>query len=128
MPDGVRLDRDPHPVRPGAVRYGRYDLCAYTGGTGWWPILDEYVPKIEALGGHIEQAYEKYGTLRIDIMPYSDELDALADEAEQRSAITCEWCGQPGVEKELPDTWVTTLCDDCFNAAQVHPQWSVSAN
>jgi len=96
-----------------------YDKCPYFDGEGWWPILDDCVPKMTALGGQVERAYEKYGTLRIDVVPYSSEMETLADEAEQRSEVTCECCGEPGVARVSRHGWAKTLCGGCFDAWDV---------
>jgi hypothetical protein len=50
-------------------------------------------------------------SLRFYMTAETDEMEKLIDEAESASAITCEYCGQPG---KLRNTgWLFTLCDKC---------------
>lgn len=65
----------------------------------------------QAIYPRATQVKEKYATLRLYMNMYSDEIDEIIHEAERKSAITCECCGEPG---ELRDNgWYHTLCDDC---------------
>lgn len=87
----------------------------YPVGQGWWPLLDEYIPKIEAAGGKLTGApYEKYGALHIDVSPEPEPVAALLEELEEKSAIICEFCGAQGSEHTLKSEWIKTLCGNCF--------------
>lgn len=55
------------------------------------------------------QVKEKFGTLRFYMSSSNDKIEKLIDEAERKSAITCEECGEPGVLRG--GGWLKTLCD-----------------
>jgi hypothetical protein len=85
----------------------------YHVGRGWWALLDEYIPRIEALGAKLDTSpYEKYGTLRVSACPYSDDIDMLIDELEDKSSKICERCGDAGGEV-VKNGWTKTLCGNC---------------
>lgn len=97
-------------------------------GAGWEPIirkLSEMLKRIEELTGHqavASQVKEKFGTLTFDhytIPPDEAEadpivcgiIDACVSITEQRSAWTCESCGEFG-ELRKEGGWLTTLCTE----------------
>lgn len=59
------------------------------------------------------QVKEKFGTLRFYMTHSSDEMEAIIDEAERKSAITCEACGKPG--KVVGGGWLYCRCRECFD-------------
>lgn len=84
---------------------------------GWCGILDELFTDLKAMGwsGHLLQCKEKFASLRCYV-DYNgiDNIDAAytrVDIAESESLRICEWCGQPGYEKEISGWW-KTLCDE----------------
>ena len=85
---------------------------------GWWPILDEYIPRMLELDPDCEFIVkEKYGTLRL--RPYKitnghpwKEFYAIGDEAELASEKVCEFCGAAGKLRQ-DRFWWKTLCDRC---------------
>jgi len=77
-----------------------------------WPLLsmlDSYLQRGDY--PFPTQIKEKYGTLRFYISHGSDKIWDLIDEAEAKSAKTCERCGKPG--KLRHSGWVLALCDSC---------------
>jgi len=80
---------------------------------GWYNLLDECCDKLSRLQPpHVAvQVKEKYGTLRFYLQGYSDEADIILREAEDKSAVTCEVCGNPG--KLYGRGWLKTLCAPC---------------
>jgi hypothetical protein len=68
----------------------------------WWP--------------RASQIKEKYGTLRFYMTSATNEMYAITDEAERRSAKTCEKCGQPG--KLRGQGWLYTRCSPCWKKEQ----------
>lgn len=91
---------------------------------GWYPLviatdhrLAEHYP-----GYVVHRIKEKYGTLRYYYWPGSDvapdlldAMDAITDEAEPVSAVTCERCGQLGTLRRTLHGWAKTLCPVCAN-------------
>lgn len=101
---------------------------------GWYPMViatDRLLAEID----HdyvVHQIKEKFGTLRYYCIPGSadprpemlDAFDAITDDAERASAITCERCGEPGVLQRTR-YWAKTLCHACADPlgyAPVLPQ------
>ena len=91
-------------------------------GDGWFELLAECIKALELECMKIEdpkqrptasQIKEKYGTLRFYISGYTDDMGAIINKAEQRSAETCEKCGAPGETND--GGWLSTLCDPCRN-------------
>lgn len=85
---------------------------------GWYEIILELSTKLSALDliPVATQVKEKYGTLRFYVHTGSDEAWELIDQAEAKSAITCESCGNVG--KLLNSNgarygWLKTLCAPC---------------
>ena len=68
----------------------------------------------------VQQIKEKFGTVRYYSAPGNDDpdpelldaFDAITDDAERASAITCERCGEPGVLQRT-QYWAKTLCHSC---------------
>ena len=76
----------------------------FTCDDGWFPLIDELCAKLQAAvdSGRIrqpvaQQVKEKFGTLRFYLSDLTPETRAFIDEAEKRSAVTCEVCGTPGI-------------------------------
>lgn len=73
---------------------------------GWYPLIVDTDSRLAELESEylVHQVKEKYATLRYYCKPSSDipspvlldVFDAITDEAERISAITCERCGEPG--------------------------------
>ena len=59
------------------------------------------------------QVKEKFGYLHFYASGFTDEMDELVTEAENKSATICETCSKPGkLRNDLP--WKRTLCNDCY--------------
>lgn len=85
-------------------------------GNGWYKILAELFEQLSKYGDIVlVQVKEKFGTLRVYYMGGIDEnheeIEKLIDEAEGKSAITCEMCGGEG--KLTGEGWLITLCNEC---------------
>lgn len=91
-------------------------------GDGWEPIIREAAEKLEPLIKkyneetnekdylpRASQIKEKFGTLRFYMTCTTDEMDKITNEAENKSEVTCEQCGEKG---ELATTggWLMTRC------------------
>jgi hypothetical protein len=93
------------------------ETCMYWGfecGDGWFQLLWDASEKLEALnnaGQNIKasQVKEKFGTLRFYINGGDEKADEIISAAEDRSAVTCEGCGEPG--KLRGKYWLYTACD-----------------
>lgn len=112
-----------------AQREGRMsETCMCWGfecDDGWYSLIDELSAKLEGLNREIAskgetpieacQVKEKFGTLRFYTSSIPEACSGLIekwiDEAEEKSARTCEHCGRPGQTRG--GAWLTTLCDDC---------------
>lgn len=112
-------------------------MCfGFSHGDGWFNIIWELSEKIEEIINkynptdkqaldllidyplfNVTQVKEKFGTLRfyyemrLDVPEAHDEIMKVIDEAELKSAKTCERCGKPGTQTE--SGWIKTLCNDC---------------
>lgn len=58
----------------------------------------------------IQQVKEKFGTLRFYVHRTTDANRALIDMAEYLSSVTCEDCGNRGVQQS--GGWIKTLCHE----------------
>lgn len=69
------------------------------------------------------QVKEKFGTLRLYVSSWTDEMADVIREAEKKSEVTCEHCGQPGTLRT--DGWYFTFCDTCEKVRQEkgHAPW-----
>ena len=86
---------------------------------GWTQLIEELCSKVEPLlqafideGHHApcaSQVKEKYGGLRVYMSESTEEIEALIEEAEDKSLITCEVCGSPG--ETVGKWWIKTLCE-----------------
>lgn len=94
-------------------------------GDGWFQLLWDLSEKLEPYAAATKdseiyfaasQVKEKYGTLRFYTNYWSEDVGKLIDEAESKSAITCEDCGQPGQlmsHDGNPYGWYRTQCINC---------------
>lgn len=127
-------DRHGSPIRT-AMSWG------FSCGDGWFQILfdlseevDAILKKLDADAGFSEatlatkeprrpateafavvQVKEKFGTLRYYVNGTTDEISAAVRRAENRSSVTCEDCGDPGVLRGKG--WVHTSCVKCAKGA-----------
>lgn len=79
---------------------------------GWYGILDHAFGRMVATGEDCKllQVKEKFGTLRIYTAQWDGEkVEAIIEEAERDSAMTCEVCGDHG--KVRGTGWMKTLCE-----------------
>ena len=88
----------------------------FTCGDGWFDLIDELCAELQAAVevGRFQQPVatqvkEKFGTLRFYLSASNPEIRRLVEEAERRSAVTCEVCGRPGRLRQ--PSLVKTLCD-----------------
>jgi hypothetical protein len=96
---------------------GRWISC----GPGWYPIVCELDSVLAQLDPEYEvrQVKEKFGTLRVYAHgrpELREAFRAAIREAEDRSAVTCELCGEPGSLHQAgpsPARWVKMLCQAC---------------
>lgn len=97
-------------------KYPFYFEC----GDGWVDIIYDAAVKLEAYIQTLPedvrsdvvalQVKEKFGTLRFYVSYYTEDIEAIIKEAEQKSATTCETCGNPG--KLRGRMWRYTACDE----------------
>jgi hypothetical protein len=101
-----------------------FALFGFECDDGWFEILKECIQKIkdESLEKDLfltaDQVKEKYGTLKIYLNQYTDSLQKIIDEAEEKSGKTCENCGKEGKLRKLNKFWLSVRCDDCTNKAE----------
>lgn len=86
-------------------------------GSGWAKLIDRFYDS-GAEYQEVADVKEKFGTLRIYL--FTDAYDELVEELETKSAITCEFCGEPGTLVSLKG-WYKTLCPNCTEEAK--RQW-----
>lgn len=86
---------------------------------GWDDLVNTLVADLYALDPNLEiqQIKEKFGGLRAYISPSPDLADEpnekfyrLIEEAEERSYVTCETCGETGAPTTIRG-WTRTLCE-----------------
>ena len=77
-------------------------------GQGWLPLVEEIYDRVPK-STNISSIYQKWGALHFDAAPWSDCLDTIHEEIEERSMRVCEICGQTGKEAKIDD-WIHTRC------------------
>lgn len=99
-----------------------YELFGIECGDGWkklyQPIIDylkEYnKDKEEKDRIEIHQIKEKFGSIRIYLSSYTDELRQMIDDAEEQSYYTCEICGKYITKPIVEHHWMYPMCKKCF--------------
>lgn len=103
------------------ARYAWAARTPFSVGDGWKDLVTETFAKLDAainevpamepdLGFECTDVKEKYGTLRVDIFPYVESVEAVCIDAEDRSEQLCDMCGRAGVTRE--GGWVVVRCDE----------------
>lgn len=83
---------------------------------GWEGIVEDLVNQLEQHakttnnGLRVEQIKSKYGGLRCYVNNDDEYISQLISEAERRSMVTCEVCGELGVRRGR--AWISTLCNE----------------
>jgi hypothetical protein len=95
--------------------YGPYIEC----DDGWFQIILDASIEIEKIVSgktldeqedtEVIQIKEKFGTLRYYMNHYDDKISKIIAEAENKSAVTCEKCGNPGAIGRI-GRWYSTRC------------------
>jgi hypothetical protein len=91
-------------------------------GDGWElsakiePIIAA-MPVEEQPNFRASQVKEKFGTLRFYMTMGNDAIWAAIDEADAKSAVTCECCGKPGSVRG--GGWIKVQCDACHGGSDV---------
>lgn len=96
-------------------------ICFYFEcGDGWTDLLVELCQNIQKYLSTLPrdcaedfvalQVKEKYGTLRFYLSSHDEQIELYIQDAEKRSASTCEQCGKPG--KNRGQMWLYTACDE----------------
>jgi hypothetical protein len=103
---------------------------------GWFQIIWDLSAKLEEMikdwlqknpgkeHPRVAQVKEKFATLRVYLHAYDatgndPTVQAMYDEIQKavdKSAKTCEWCGQPGKFRDMP--WKKTFCQEHFEQWQ----------
>lgn len=99
-----------------------YELFGIECWDGWkklyQPIIDylkEYnKDKEEKDRIEIHQIKEKFGSIRIYLSSYTDELRQMIDDAEEQSYYTCEICGKYITKPIVEHHWMYPMCKKCF--------------
>ena len=89
-------------------------MCwGFSCGDGWFEIIRDLSRKITELDPNCValQVKEKFGSLCFYEDDTTDEVHDAIEEAERKSAKTCEMCGQPG--KIRGKMWLKCTCDKC---------------
>lgn len=95
-------------------------------GDGWYNILENLFLEIEKHklpeDFRIVQVKEKYGCLRVYFDPHLEDIDLLVAQAEGKSLLTCEECGDPGRLRTEGRSWIKTLCEECDKNDNKHQE------
>jgi hypothetical protein len=136
-PDGEKITdellckRFPHLFADRNLSMTQTAMCwGFEIGPGWMGLIYEAASKLEPLIVKMiddtikandlqtlefipraSQIKEKYGQLAFYMTSSTDEMDEIIRVAEDKSAETCETCGEPG--KLRGQGWYYTACDKC---------------
>lgn len=100
-------------------------------GDGWFNLLDELSQKLESmiipffedpdidhdLIPYASQVKEKWGGLRFYMSSSTPEMDEVIEEAEEKSLLICEICGDPG--ECSTSGWLVTRCKECVDPGRI---------
>jgi nicotinamide mononucleotide adenylyltransferase len=99
-------------------------------GDGWEPLIRELSAKLEAMicalptnvrGDYrATQVREWMAVLDFKLSKATPEMQALIDEAVDKSERTCDMCGAPGCVRS--GSWLRTRCDRCTVALPQPPR------
>ena len=96
-------------------------------GNGWFKILEEFCEKVGNIPGFkFAQVKEKFGILTIYYNGPNTEKDrevvrAAINEAENKSVVTCETCGEPA-KRTSKGGWISVECKKCEALKDVRKQ------
>lgn len=108
---------------PGAVGQSGFsrDEARAQVGPGWHGLIDEIYAALDGLPEcWVSDVKEKFGALRVYVYGATAALDAVIDDAEQRSLAICEFCGAPG--QPCGPGWIKTVCET--HARETRREWS----
>jgi hypothetical protein len=99
---------------------GTQSYTAISIKSGWYNLLWDISLEIEKELAKdakkqlfkVFEVYQKYGEMNFRNTYYSDNIERLLLEAEDRSNKICEMCGQLGGLRE-ERMFILTLCDEC---------------
>ena len=86
-------------------------------GDGWFHLIEKACRKIMETnppeGVYFAQIKQKFGELRLYMSGYTEEVDKIIEEAENKSWYVCEVCG---TEENVTHTggYVETICENCL--------------
>ena len=99
-----------------------YELFGIECGDGWKKLYEPILRYIENYNKNTEynpiivrQIKEKFGSLRIYLSHYTNELREMIDKAEDESEYVCETCGKHIDNPIVENHWIYAECDDCHN-------------
>lgn len=94
---------------------------------GWYDLLDDLCYKLQSYVDDFDnveqivaaQVKEKFGSLRfyIEAGGGDDYIYSLINDAEKKSSLICEDCGEPGKVQSL-GRWLMCRCPICFAKAE----------
>lgn len=107
----------PQAFKPPADKLEPFPMFGFECQDGWYNLLEPVIKYIAEYNLQhpedtiiISQIKEKYGTLRFYTWGNTEELDKLITEAENKSEVTCETCGAPGILRGK--SWYYTACEE----------------
>lgn len=89
-------------------------------GEGWLFLVDEVFDALP-LGCRVDDIYQKYGSLHVDIKPENLEFEKLLYDIECRSEFICEICGDKGSHYVIDGSLEAARClKHCENGIDLH--------
>lgn len=92
-------------------------------GPGWYKIILDVCCKLKEYfktqdpkmlkDFHFTQIKEKFGGMRIYCSWYTDEIEAIIEEAEKVAQVTCEETGNSGTLRHV-NGWYYTVSDEVY--------------
>jgi len=88
-------------------------------GDGWYQLIDDMLTEIQELcimewlkAPQIGQIKEKYGSLRVYMHNYCEDIEEVIARYERKSSSVCELCGKIGTNINY-NGWQITRCEEC---------------
>jgi hypothetical protein len=99
-----------------------FGSCDFRIGDGWFWLMDDLGAKLSQFPVALGIVCSKFASLRVfaSVPPeHRGAVEAIKEEAEAKSRLTCETCGSPGMIRNVHDSnMLVGLCGPCLTVTE----------